>query len=129
HRGRLARSVRADKSEHVPLFELQIDLVDGDQVAVALGQLVGFNHGRILEAEGPACQGPIFGSAVDVSRSTCSTGSTKRTKVLASVTSGLSPSMRTWAAGILARPTRTPRPRFIRRVISSSRNAACSRPV
>ncbi len=44
HRGRLARAVRADESEDVAFLERKVDLVRGDQVAVAFGELAGFDH-------------------------------------------------------------------------------------
>ncbi len=44
HRRRFAGAVRAEEAEHLPGFHLEGDAVDGGEVAVALGQLPGFDH-------------------------------------------------------------------------------------
>ena len=44
HGRRLARAVGADEAEHVAAIELEVDLVDGEQLAVFLRQVVNFNH-------------------------------------------------------------------------------------
>jgi len=43
----LTRSVRTDEAEDVPLSERQVEIVDGDQIAVAFCQLAGLNHGKV----------------------------------------------------------------------------------
>ena len=45
HGGGLARSIGTDEAKHIPLIELQIDLVGGNEVAVALGEFAGFDQG------------------------------------------------------------------------------------
>ena len=48
HRCGLARTVGADESEDVTLGQLEVDVVDGDQVAVAFRELIGFDHGVLV---------------------------------------------------------------------------------
>ena len=45
HRRRLAGAVGADEAEHVAAIELQVDRLDGEQLAVFLRQVAGFDHG------------------------------------------------------------------------------------
>ena len=47
HRRGFARTVRTDEAEHVPFAELQVELVDGDEIAEAFCQFPSFNHGRV----------------------------------------------------------------------------------
>ena len=44
HRGRLARAVGADESEQIPSVQLQFDRLNGNKVAVLLGQISRFDH-------------------------------------------------------------------------------------
>ena len=50
HGGGLARAVRANEPEHVALVEFQVDVIDGDQVAVPFGEFAGFDHGKTLHS-------------------------------------------------------------------------------
>ena len=44
HGGGFAGAVRAEEAEHAAWFEFETDAIDGGQLAVALGQLPGFDH-------------------------------------------------------------------------------------
>jgi len=93
----LARSVGADEAEDIPLVELQVDLVGGNQVAVPLGEFAGLDQGqprrdrlwagpkKMHTNPGPQGGGGKghfnLGSWLGEARSICSTGITSRTRV------------------------------------------------
>ena len=55
HRRRLARAVRADEAVDVPLLKSQVQPVEGVEVAVHLGQVVGLDHRAAPSLDGEVC--------------------------------------------------------------------------
>ena len=49
HRGRLPRAIGADEAEQIPRSQIQFDGLDGVHIAVLLGEVNGFNHGKWWE--------------------------------------------------------------------------------
>ena len=65
--GALARAVGADEAEHLAGADLEVQVRDGDEFAVDLGEVVEFDHGEgefggqyCLELDGTSIFGLVF---------------------------------------------------------------------